>query len=143
MTADPLRLMRQYRRPRTRLGRAWDRARFWVREQLVPISLLVGVFMFPATAVMVQAGSAQATPVENYAADAGTVVCDVLDDYPTVAGVSGVVAGVMNDSGFTAYDSGAVVAEAVMLFCPYHVPLLRRYVAVYGDQPATTGLVLR
>lgn len=142
MTADPLRLMRQYRRPRTRAGRVYGRCWRWVRETLVPVSLLVAVFMFPATAVMVQAGSAQATPVENYAADAGTVVCDVLDDYPTVDGVSGVVAGVMNDSGFTAYDSGAVVAEAVMLFCPYHVPLLRRYVAVYGEK-STTGLVLR
>jgi hypothetical protein len=55
MTAHPLRLMRQYRRSRTRLGRAWDRARFWVREQLIPISLLVGTLAIPATAVMVQA----------------------------------------------------------------------------------------
>lgn len=58
MSADPLRLMRQYRRPRTRAGRVYGRCWRWVRETLVPVSLLVAVFMFPATAVMVQVGAA-------------------------------------------------------------------------------------
>jgi hypothetical protein len=141
MTADPLRLMRQYRRPRTRVGRAFDRARFWVREQLIPISLLVGTLAIPATAVLIQAGAAQATPVDTYTITAGPTICEVLDEYPSLAGVTGVVQGVVNDSGFTPYDAGTVVAESVIIFCPTHLPLLHRYVAVYGDN--TTGLVLR
>lgn len=52
MSAHPLRLMRQYRRPRTRLGRWWARSRLWVREQLVPISLLVGTLTIPAYATI-------------------------------------------------------------------------------------------
>jgi len=141
MSADPLRLMRQYRRPRTRVGRVWDRARFWVREKLVPCVWLVGTLTIPATAVMVQAGAAHATPVDTYTITAGPTVCEVLDEYPSLAGVSGVVQGVINDSGFTPYQAGTVVAEAVIIFCPAHLPLLHRYVAVYGDN--TTGLVLR
>ena len=58
MTAHPLRLMRQYRRPRTRTGRAFDRAWRWVREKLTPISLLTAVLTIPATAAMIQAGAA-------------------------------------------------------------------------------------
>jgi len=81
MSADPLRLMRQYRRPRTRVGRVWDRARFWVREKLVPCVWLVGTLTIPATAVMVQAGAAHATPVDTY-----TITADhpIRDRSPTV-----------------------------------------------------------
>jgi len=141
VSAHPLRLMKQYRRPRTRPGRAWDRLRFWVREKFVPCAWLVGVFMFPATAVMIQAGAAHADPVDSYTITAGPTVCEVLDEYPSLAGVTGVVQGVINDSGFTPYQAGTVVAEAVIIYCPQHLPLLHRYVAVYGDN--TTGLVLR
>lgn len=55
MSADPLRLMRQYRRPRTRPGRCWARCRRWIREQFIPVSLLVGTLTIPAYAVIVQA----------------------------------------------------------------------------------------
>lgn len=55
MTAHPLRLMRQYRRPRTRAGRVWARCRFWVREKFVPCAWLVGTLTIPAYAVIVQA----------------------------------------------------------------------------------------
>jgi hypothetical protein len=58
MSVDPLRLMRQYRRPRTRPGRCWARCRSWIREKLVPVSLLVGTLTIPAYAgIQLVAGS--------------------------------------------------------------------------------------
>lgn len=141
MSADPLRLMRQYRRPRTRAGRAWDRARFWVREKFVPWAWLVGTLTIPATAILIQAGAAHATPVDTYTITAGPIVCEVLDEYPSLSGVTRVVQGVINDSGFTTFDAGTVVAESVVIYCPKFIPLLQRYAAVYGDN--NTGLALR
>jgi hypothetical protein len=47
-------------------------------------------------------------------------------------GVKGVLAGIMQDTGFGAYDAGRVVGYAVTLACPEHWSELNRFVAVYG-----------
>lgn len=81
---------------------------------------------------LVTAPDAHADPLSDYTVLAATAVCSTLDDHPTVPGVTGVITGVMDDSGFTAYDSGEVVARAVIGWCPRHVPLLQRFVSVYA-----------
>jgi len=139
MTADPLRLMRQYRRPRTRVGRAWDRTRRWVREQFVPCAWLVGTLTIPATAVMIQAGAAHADPTDNYITVYGTTVCAMLDRNTSLAGVAAVGNAIVAD-GFGP-QVGRILVDSVAVFCPRHTDLLEQFVAVYGDN--TTGLVLR
>lgn len=76
---------------------------------------------------------AHADPVENYAALNAGAVCSTLDEFPTVAGVTGVVQGVMEDSGFSPYDAGRVVATAVLASCPAHITELQRFIAVCSN----------
>lgn len=70
--------------------------------------------------------------VRRYAASAATAICSVLDDYPTLPGVRGVLQGIKNDSGFGDYEVGEVLALAVQQDCPRFLPLLERFVTVYG-----------
>lgn len=84
-------------------------------------------------AALISAQAAKADPVSNYAALNAGPICSTIADYPTVAGVTGVLSGVMEESGFTAYQAGEVVAAAVIGWCPQYVPVLQRFVAVYSD----------
>jgi hypothetical protein len=82
---------------------------------------------------------AHADPVSNYAAIVAPAVCTTLDTYPTVAGVTGVLAGVVEDSGFSYYDAGQIVATAVIDECPRHLPLLQKFIAVYAPKSRVTA----
>ena len=52
-------------------------------------------------------------------------VCMVLDDYPSTSGVIGVVDALV-DEGYTAYQAGRIVGEAVRDVCPEHMDLVMR-----------------
>lgn len=82
-------------------------------------------------------GIAQAEPVDNYAAINAGPICSTLDDYPTIAGVTGLLQGVMADSGFGPYDAGRTIATAVVGWCPRNLPVLQRFVAVYAPNART------
>lgn len=86
-------------------------------------------------------GIAKADPQQNYAAINAGPICSVLDDYPSIAGVTGVLQGVQNDSGFTPYQAGQSVAEAVIGWCPRHLALLKRYIQVYAPDAAPAATV--
>jgi hypothetical protein len=75
--------------------------------------------------------------VVNYAQSVAPAVCYTLDDSPTLPGVSGVLTGVQNDSGFTGRDAAWVVVYAVTTKCSRHLALLQRFVATYA--PAQSG----
>ena len=107
---------------------------FW-REKASPIAAL----MFAAILIGLCVGfaaRANATPIDNYAAINAGPICEVLDDFPTIAGVTGIIQGVIEDSGFSPYDAGRTIATAVTGWCPEHLPVLQRFVAVYT--PART-----
>lgn len=50
-----------------------------------------------------------------------SIICEVLDDYPTPAGVYGVGIGLINQ-GYSAYNAGQKIAQAVAIYCPEHMP---------------------
>jgi len=54
-------------------------------------------------------------------------VCSVLNDYPTLPGVAGVIEGLVEDDEFTPYRTDEVVVLWVADGCPRHVPLLQRF----------------
>lgn len=83
------------------------------------------------TAPVASADAEPSPAVIAYAAYYGGVVCDVLDEYPTVSGLLGVMEAVEND-GFTAYEAGQVVGMSVAEICPRHGRLLRQFVDIYG-----------
>lgn len=78
-------------------------------------------------------GIAKADPIANYAAINAGPICSVLDQFPTIAGVTGIIQRVIEDSGFSPYDAGSVIATAVIAHCPEHLPVLKRFVAVFSD----------
>lgn len=93
---------------------------------------LAAITVGGALAIMA-APAAHAGPVEDYTTFAAPIVCQVLDEYPSVAGVTGVVQAVMSDSGFSPYDAGTVVGVAVRDYCPRHITELQQFIAVYSN----------
>jgi hypothetical protein len=60
-------------------------------------------------------------------ADGMTIAtCMVLDDYPTISGVMGVARGLMEE-GYTPYQAGQVLRDAVDNVCPEHRDLVLRF----------------
>jgi hypothetical protein len=96
-------------------------------KALAELAAIYTAFILPG---LLLAPPAQADTVDGYASTHSGVVCEVLDTYPTVAGVTGVVEGVVKDSGFDYYDAGTIVATAVINVCPRYIPLLQRFIAV-------------
>lgn len=67
-----------------------------------------------------------------------TAVCETLDMYPSTGGVTGVAQFLMFDQGYTSDDAASIVVQSVIGYCPHHVPVLKRFIALYGDD---TGVV--
>lgn len=113
--------------------------------RLVPWWLWVMAASALLTAAVYYSIPAHADPgeqqVTNYAAWAAPAVCSVIDDYPTLPGVAGVVTAVAKDSGFTLMQAAEVVALAVQSLCPRHIALFDRFVATYTP-PLAVGLLV-
>lgn len=67
-----------------------------------------------------------------YAAAYGEIVCDVLDEHPSVAGVLGIGQAIVED-GLTANQAGQVIQISVTEICPRHAALLQRFINRYGS----------
>lgn len=86
-------------------------------------------------------GAAGADPIQvepqvaNYARTAAPAVCGTLDAYPTLTGVSAVLQGIKDDTGFTMAQSAQVLVLSVENKCPRHLPLLQRYASTYSPAP--------
>lgn len=80
--------------------------------------------------------------VSRYALPSGPAMCEVLDEYPSVSCVSGVLRGIQDNSGFTTYQAGQVVAIGVESGCPRHLPLLRLFVAAAAPTNPAGGTTI-
>lgn len=119
-----------YSRSRHRKARAMD---------AFAVACLMLVLAALGCAVLILAtpkAKADPDPTYAYAAVMGGIACDVLDEHPSIAGVLGVAQGIEEDAGFTAEQAGRVIGYAVADICPRHMPLIRRFVAVYAPQEA-------
>lgn len=89
-------------------------------------------------------GAAEADPIQvepqvaNYARIAAPAICSTLDAYPTLPGVSAVLQGIRDDSGFTTRQAAQVLVLSVENRCPRHIALLQRYANTYT--PDTGGV---
>jgi hypothetical protein len=81
-------------------------------------------------AVMLAAG-AKADIVSDRAAALKVIICSTIDKYPSVAGVSGVALGLMDD-GATPAQAGDMILTSVEDDCPYDLPILRAFVNTYA-----------
>lgn len=92
------------------------------------LGLLTGTAVVASAAIL--AGTAKADTdgaAFAYAAAYGTVVCQVLDEYPTYGGIEGIAEAIVED-GLSYYQAGEVIALSVIRICPQHTALMNRYV---------------
>ncbi len=84
------------------------------------------------TGSIVTAGIAVATaPMAKADTRTDAIICSVLDDYPSIQGVIGIGLA-LKDEGYSAYNAGVAIAEAVVNECPEYETLMRRFAAIYG-----------
>lgn len=120
-------------------AKLFGRSRF--RRARIYDGLAVGLLLalMAALGVIVFAASAKADPdsdVAAWTAEYGPAVCLNLDDHNSLAGVYGTGLGIMDYGGMSAEQAGQVMAMSVYRICPRHIPLLERFVAVYGERNA-------
>lgn len=100
-----------------------------MRRTIIPaaaLALAVATILAPTAAA-----DEPSTTVVAYTATFGGIVCDVLDDYPTPAGVIG-IAQAIQDDGLSAYEAGQVIGLSVAEICPRHLRLMQRFIDIYG-----------
>jgi len=77
-------------------------------------------------------GIARANPLDDYVVDNAATVCSLLDDYPSVSGVEGIVIA-LHDKGFTGEEAGEIIGRSVVGWCPEHAAEIRAFVAKWGS----------
>lgn len=91
-----------------------------------------------ALAAPAQADPEPSDQVLRYAIRYEGAVCETITSYPTVEGVLGILQAIESRDGFTPYEAGEIVALSVEDACPRFIPVLDRFVAVYGGGGGTT-----
>lgn len=119
-------------------SKLFGRSRF--RRARVYDGLAVTAFLLfmMAFGAVVWAASAKADPDSEaaaYAAEYGPAVCSVLDEYPSVSGMLGIMQSITKD-GLTEYQAGEVVGIAISDRCPEYGWLARAFVKRYGASAA-------
>jgi hypothetical protein len=102
-----------------------------MRRTVIPV-----LWLWAACAIIgaALAASAKADPADDFARAHAADVCITLDDYPSVAGLIGVMQGVA-DSGLSDHDAALAVTESITYVCPIHRHLLREFAAYYRHDP--------
>lgn len=93
--------------------------------------LLIAFGIGGATA-MAASAPAHADPLDNYISATSSAVCETLDDFPTFSGIEGIGVEIVQDTGWTFEEAGAVVERSIVAECPRHAALWNRFVATYG-----------
>ncbi|MEH3142482.1 MAG: DUF732 domain-containing protein [Mycobacterium kyogaense] len=76
-------------------------------------------------------GVARADWLDDYVVENAAIVCSVLDSYPSVGGVEGVVLGLMDD-GLAPASAGEVLARSVIGWCPEHSAEMNAWIAKWS-----------
>lgn len=101
-----------------------------MRGLVPPVALALALAAAPT------ATAEEPTPaVVAYVAHYGGVACNVLDEFPSIPGMLGVMHGV-ETAGFSPREAGEVVGMSITEICPRHVRLMERFVDMYGGGPA-------
>lgn len=114
-------------RSRERKARAMDAIGVGL---LMLFAALFGVVLMLASAPHVKAAPIS-DDVLDYTVENGQIACEVLDDYPSVAGLTGVMQAVVED-GFTSRQAGEIVALSIYEYCPNHADLIDKFIALYA-----------
>lgn len=103
----------------------------WIKEKAGPVGTLFLASVIIGASIGAAARAHADPAADAYAEKYGLVVCNVLDKYPTFAGITGIAQGIHND-GLSYYQAGNVIGESVSNLCPQYVGLLKAYVKTAG-----------
>jgi len=81
-------------------------------------------------------GIARANPLDDYVIDNAATVCSLLSEYPSTAGVEGIVIA-LHDKGLTAQEAGEVVGRSVVGWCPEFAPIINLFIAKWAPTGRT------
>jgi len=76
-------------------------------------------------------GVARADSLDDYIVTNAPVVCSLLDDYPSVSGVEGLVIA-LHDEGFTGEEAGEIIGRSVVGWCPRHMTEVQAFIAKWA-----------
>lgn len=98
--------------------------------------MLVLAFLGAVTAGAVTGTAvAKADPIDEYTIVNAPIVCALLDEYPSVAGVEGVATALI-DKGLAPKDAGEVLVRSVVGWCPRHTPEVNGFIAKWAPRQA-------
>lgn len=80
---------------------------------------------------------AHANPETDQTTQAATI-CQTLDHSPTFGGLIKTIDNTATNTGLDLYTVGDIVAHAVIDQCPWHIPLLERFVDAIEPRTTTT-----
>jgi hypothetical protein len=103
---------------------------------LIIFGAIIGATIFYSTPdAHSDPGTLQIDPqAATYAVSNAYRICAVIGEYPSAAGVAGVIAGITED-GLTGGQAGQAIAIAVTAQCPQMWPVLEKFVT--GAAPRT------
>lgn len=95
-----------------------------------------------AGVVLVSVGVACAAPaladqVDNYVAVNADVVCQGLDQAPTLHSVEVLGEAIVRDTGWDYQRAGSVLVQSIVVVCPRHRPLWDQFVAANTSNSTT------
>lgn len=94
-----------------------------IRNTIIPFAwtaLLAVIFGVALYFSMPHAAADPYDPASDYANEYGPVICEVLDQYPSVDGLLGTILGVKDNSTLSSYQAGRAVGIAIYQQCPRH-----------------------
>jgi hypothetical protein len=104
-----------------------------MHDTVIPIAWFIAASLLIGYAATGEAHADPTPTAIDYTIINHDRVCNVLDQHPTVDGVTGVVVGIVGE-GLTYSEAGQVVGMSVIGWCPHHEPLLHRFIAAYTPQ---------
>lgn len=114
----------------------FGRSRFRRARILDGLAVALLMVVMAAFGVIVYAASAKASPATDaYEVEYGPAACSYLSNHSTLTGLFAVILDA-EASGLSPEEAGEAVASSVIDYCPVYIPLLRQFVARYGNTVA-------
>jgi hypothetical protein len=89
-----------------------------------------------AVAAITQASLARADILSDEVGALKLIICSTIEKYPSVAGVAGVVEGLV-ENGATPEQAGLAIGIAVREDCPFEEPVLQAFINTFA--PRSSG----
>lgn len=101
--------------------------------QAYSLGIVTGAFLAAGVFFAAPSKAAPDNASVAYAAAYGSIVCQVLDEYPTESGIFGIGEAIVED-GLSYEQAGYVIALSVGEICPRHTALILSFARNHSGQ---------